>query len=199
MNESSNADLGLFRPARGSSSHHIRTSIGISIFPKVIENPARSVKLQKLNNPTWENVSLERKQITLLKTKSGKRQIVRLNSAALSALGKLGVKSTGSVCPDGNDEWAHRNWWDDVRTAAKVSDFHWHDLRHTFASRLVMAGVDIYTVSKLMRHGSVKVTERYAHLAATHLEQAVERLPASVAASVTVPGESALPAARMIH
>lgn len=51
-----------------------------------------------------------------------------------------------------------------------------HDLRHTFASCLVMAGVDLYTVQKLMRHGSLAMTERYAHLAPNHLRSAVEAI-----------------------
>jgi integrase len=51
-----------------------------------------------------------------------------------------------------------------------------HDLRHTFASCLVMEGVPLYTVQKLMRHGSIAMTERYAHLASSHLHEAVDKL-----------------------
>lgn len=51
-----------------------------------------------------------------------------------------------------------------------------HDLRHTFASCLVMAGVPLYTVQKLMRHGSFSMTERYAHLAPAHMHEAVEAI-----------------------
>ena len=45
------------------------------------------------------------------------------------------------------------------------SDFHIDDLRHTFASWLVMEGVPLFEVSKLLRHASIQMTERYAHLA----------------------------------
>ena len=55
-------------------------------------------------------------------------------------------------------------------------NFHWHDLRHTFASRLVMAGVDIRTVQELMGHKTIQVTLRYAHLAPQHQLEAVQRL-----------------------
>lgn len=133
----------------------------------------------------WAEVDQKRNKITLLETKGGKTQHVRLNVAAHGALAKLRVITADSefVCPD-QDEWTHRQWWDAVRKEAKLSDFHWHDLRHTFASRLVMSGVDIYTVNKLMRHETLQVTKRYAHLADAHLQQAVERLP-SVTPSVT--------------
>ena len=50
----------------------------------------------------------------------------------------------------------HRDWWLAVLQAAAIEDFHWHDLRHTFASRLVMNGVDIFTVCRLMRHKNVR-------------------------------------------
>jgi integrase len=148
-------------------------------------------------NLQWEDVDLARRKITLQKTKAGKRQIVRLNASAIAALEGLGPKKTGSLCDD--DEWAFRTWWDEVCEAAKVSDFHWHDLRHTFASRLVMAGVHIYTVSKLRRHGSVPMTERYAHLARTHLDSAVERLDEGVTGGITAVRETTPSASRAIH
>ena len=52
-----------------------------------------------------------------------------------------------------------------------------HKLRHTFASHLVQAGVDLYTVSKLLGHSSIKTTEIYAHLSPVTLASAVEKLP----------------------
>jgi integrase len=62
--------------------------------------------------------------------------------------------------------------------AAGLTAFTWHCLRHTFASRLVMAGVDIRTVQELMGHKTIGMTVRYAHLAPTHTLAAVERLDA---------------------
>ena len=59
---------------------------------------------------------------------------------------------------------------------AGIQDFRWHDLRHMFASRLVMAGVDIRTVQELMGHKTIQVTLRYAHLAPRHQLEAVQRL-----------------------
>ncbi len=58
---------------------------------------------------------------------------------------------------------------------AGISDLHVHDTRHTFACRLLRAGVNIYTVSKLLRHASVVMSERYAHLSQNDLKVAVER------------------------
>jgi len=59
---------------------------------------------------------------------------------------------------------------------AGIDNFHIHDLRHTFASWLVMNGTPIFEVSQLLRHASIQMTERYAHLAPDHLHNAVDNL-----------------------
>jgi integrase-like protein len=56
----------------------------------------------------------------------------------------------------------------------QIRDFHFHDLRHTFASLAMMSGqIDIATLSKLLGHKSLKMTMKYAHLAPAHLQKAV--------------------------
>jgi site-specific recombinase XerD len=59
---------------------------------------------------------------------------------------------------------------------AGIDNLHWHDLRHTFASRLVMGGVDLRTVQELLGHKPILMTMRYAHLSRDHKLGAVERL-----------------------
>src|SRR5436309_5526688 len=69
-----------------------------------------------------------------------------------------------------------RCWFDPVVKAAGIKDFSWHCLRHTFISRLVMAGVDLRTVQELAGHKNIAMTCRYAHLAPGHQQTAVEKL-----------------------
>lgn len=78
------------------------------------------------------------------------------------------------MCPGGED---HRYWWDAVRAEAKLDEyFRWHDLRHTFASRLVRRGVSLYAISELLGHKTLMMTKRYAHLDRADLHKAVQQL-----------------------
>ena len=86
---------------------------------------------------------------------------------------------------DGGRLTGPRYWFGSAIRAAKILSFSWHCLRHTFASRLVMAGVDIRTVQELMGHKTISMTVRYSHLAPTHTLAAVERLSGAVSEAPT--------------
>ena len=128
----------------------------------------------------WTDVSLTRKTITLSHTKAGRTRHVPLNSVALDAFKTIKGQGapTGLVFlnADGNRVQSTRGWFEPAIEKAGLRAYTWHCNRHTFASRLVMAGVDIRTVAQLMGHSTIQMTMRYAHLAPEHTQAAVDRL-----------------------
>jgi len=75
------------------------------------------------------------------------------------------------------------------KDGTRLDGYAWHGNRHTFASRLVMAGVDLRTVQELGGWRTLSMVMRYAHLAPSHLAEAVERLVASAATVPPTPAE----------
>ena len=69
-----------------------------------------------------------------------------------------------------------RHWFDDAVKEAKLENFHWHDLRHTFASRLAMEGAGIRAIQEALGHKSIAMTVRYSHLSPDFLQDIVEKL-----------------------
>lgn len=129
----------------------------------------------------WYQVDLERKMIFLPKTKSGKPRHIPLNAVAVAAFERLKKTGQGKHSPvfpnaSGEPVSGPRGWFEEAVTRAKLSDYTWHCNRHTFISRLVMAGVDIRTVAELAGHATIQMTMRYAHLAPSHTASAVDRL-----------------------
>lgn len=133
---------------------------------------------------TWDRVDLAQGLLYLDRTKNGSSRYVHLNSRAKDALQQVWEdrKSRGFTNPhvfltlQGKPVTDAREWFDAAAERAGVEDVTWHTLRHTFASRLVMAGVDLKTVQELMGHKTIQMTARYAHLAPEHKISALEKL-----------------------
>lgn len=124
----------------------------------------------------WTDIDLAGKRLTVRAgyAKSGKLRHVPLNSEALAVMKRYAKQHKGKGELFGLSCLAKS--WGRLMTAAKIEDFRFHDLRHTFASKLVMAGIDLNTVRELLGHGDIKMTLRYAHLAPEHKAAAVETL-----------------------
>lgn len=130
----------------------------------------------------WEHVNLAGKLLTITagNAKSRKARHLPLNTEALDVLTRWQRQGegTGLVFPSatGGRMDNINTSWGGIVADAKLADFRFHDLRHTFASKLVMAGVDLNTVRELLGHADIAMTLRYAHLAPDKLAEAVARL-----------------------
>jgi integrase len=135
----------------------------------------------------WTDVDFRLEQIIVRQSKSGESRVIPINQAAsecFKRLSKVRLLNNPYVFPGENPGERQKDlpkFWERYLEQAGIEDFHWHDLRHTFASRLVMAEVDLYTVSKLLGHADIQMTQRYAHLTPGHMKQAVARLAKPVA------------------
>jgi integrase len=136
-------------------------------------------------NLRWENVNLANRVLTIPRSKHGGSRHVQLNDTAMAILRTLPSRfhsrwvfpSATGKSPMSANNFRYRMFDPAVRRA-KIEDFTWHDLRHTFASRLVMRGADLRSVQELLGHKTLAMTLRYAHLSPTHLHQAVKLLDA---------------------
>ena len=134
----------------------------------------------------WSRVDLHRNVIRLKSqhTKSGAPRMIPLcNEARAALIGRQRFRA--SYCPDapfvfvnyeGHRIGSIKRSFSTACRRAGISDFRIHDLRHTFASWLVTEGVPLLEVSRLLGHSTVKMTERYTHLAPDSLESAVSLL-----------------------
>jgi integrase len=123
---------------------------------------------------TWPDVDFEHGLVRESKPKRGKMRYVPMNPVAVSAFLKIRQGSNGDERVF--DINKPRYWFEKAVSKAGIVDFHWHDLRHTFASRLTMLGVPLRQVQELMGHGSITMTARYSHLAPAFAGDAVARL-----------------------
>lgn len=125
----------------------------------------------------WDWVNLEQGIITLIDTKNGERKDIPMNGTVKALLSEM--ERTGPFVFGGLKKRDNLHVYRSFREAVKksgIEDFRYHDLRHCFASHLVMEGVDLNTVRELMGHKGLAMTLRYSHLAPGYKSKAVNVL-----------------------
>ncbi len=130
---------------------------------------------------TWSMVDWKERMVNIPRTKNEQPLHVPLNEAALAALSiarsRNGRSDRVFLSERTGEPLEHpRHWFDPALRTAKIAGFHWHDLRHTFASRLRMKGTPLEDIADLLGHKSLMMTRRYAHLGPNHLHETVARL-----------------------
>ena len=115
----------------------------------------------------WRDIDFKRNFITLLDTKNGEKREVPMSELVKTALIRVRKHPDSQYIFCNKDGKPYHNLRKTFFTALKkagIIDFRFHDLRHTFASHLVMAGFDLYTVAALLGHKDIRMTLRYSHL-----------------------------------
>ena len=151
--------------------------------PLVLLSINTGLRRGELFDLTWENVDLDRRILTVtgITAKSKRTRHVPLNREATAVLrawrGQTLMGEGLIFLNDAGQRFDRVNTsWRSLLKDARITTFRWHDMRHHFASRLVMGGVDLNTVRELLGHSDYAMTLRYAHLAPEHKLKAVEVL-----------------------
>lgn len=148
---------------------------GDHLTPLILTALNTGLRRGELTALRWTDVNLEQCNLTVraAAAKGGKRRDVPLNDEAKSALERWRCRcKTERVFEIADAKTAFTK----LLAGAEINDFSFHDLRHTFASKLVMAGVDLNTARELLGHADLKMTLRYSHLAPAHKAAAVALL-----------------------
>jgi integrase len=135
---------------------------------------------------TWEDIDFSARTILFRAavSKSGKTHRIPMNDIVAEILISWRNQST-DISPDAlvfpspktGEKLENCNTaWEGLLKAAKIGNFRWHDMRHDFASRLVMLGENLNTVRELLGHSDMKMTMKYAHLAPDVKQSAVQKL-----------------------
>jgi integrase len=122
----------------------------------------------------WDWIDFERRVVTIPRTKNDEPQVVLLNQSAMTVLQAL-PHTDERVFPGVTRDGVSMAFRRAVKRAG-VKDFHFHDLRHTFASWLRSLGYDIRTIQKLLGHKDIRMSLRYENLPTEFDREAIEGL-----------------------
>lgn len=135
-------------------------------------------RVSELLHAEWSHFDLDRRLWRVAQSKSGKARFVPLSQGALDLIAELPrYKGCPYLIPNPK---TLKPWvgifmsWDTARKQAGMPDLRIHDLRHSAASFMAAAGIDLYTIGKVLGHANYKTTSRYAHLHSNQLIAAVE-------------------------
>ena len=131
----------------------------------------RKSELQSLR---WGDIYYEQEVIRICNSENGEPRDIPMNEAVKVAILSMPRHPEGAYVFCGKDgiPYNFRKAFETAVKRAGISDFRWHDLRHTYASHLAMAGVDLNTIRELLGHKSLAMTQRYSHLSKGHKAKA---------------------------
>jgi len=149
--------------------------------PAVLMSIMTGLRKSELFNLRWSDIDLANGIVTVRDehAKSGKQRRVPINAAlhdVLTTWKPLAHDVFVFAGDSGKPVQCMKKSFASVLKAARIADFRWHDMRHTFASWLVQSGVDLNIVRELLGHASLEMTMRYAHLAPNNKLRAVSAL-----------------------
>jgi integrase len=132
----------------------------------------------ELLNLRWQDIDFTARTAYLEKTKNGERRVITLPHPIIEALMAF-RQATGLIFP--GEKYPHkpynfRKHWNNALLKAGITNFRFHDLRHSAASYLAMGGASLLEIADVLGHKNLETTRRYAHLSVSHKQQLTDRL-----------------------
>ncbi len=151
------------------------------LFPIVVIAISTGMRKGEILSLTWENIDLERGVAYILETKNSEPRGVALADLALGLLIDLRHHRSNSarfIFPSPKGDWPIdiRSAWEVARKNAGLTDFKFHDLRHTTGSYLAMNGATPAEIAEVLGHKTYEMVKRYSHLSEPHTAGVVERM-----------------------
>jgi integrase len=155
------------------------------LYPAVVIALSTGARKMEVLSLTWGDIDLRRQQFVIQDSKNGERRTVPLVGKALEEvqrLWKVRRIDTALLFPrvDGQQPLDIRYAWRQALSAAEITDFRFHDLRHSAASYLAMHGASLIELADILGHKSLQMVRRYAHLSEAHTATVVQRMNAAV-------------------
>ena len=165
----------------GDEIQRLLTAASESFRPILLTALHTGMRKGEILKLKWPDVDFKNCIITIQESKSGKKRMLPMDDTVCEALSVLPTRfQRGYVFPspfkDGGPRYDCKRQFGNAVKKADIHNFRFHDLRHTFASHLVMAGVDLMTVKELLGHATLTMTMRYSHLAPDHRMRAIKTL-----------------------
>ncbi|WP_407713501.1 tyrosine-type recombinase/integrase [Comamonas testosteroni] len=183
--------------------HACKSSPNSDLYLVVLLAISTGMRKGEIMGMRWQDIHTAPDQsftrVHLTKTKNDKARSVLLTSPALELLeerrtrlldGLQAKTATGLIFPSGVHEDQPvdlRKPWGSALQAAGIEEFRFHDLRHTTASYLAMNGASLLSISKVLGHQTTKMTERYSHLATSHIDDVVRSMNAKKFGATAAP------------
>lgn len=168
----------LLTACKESNNHMLYVAVLLSL-----STGGRQAEIMTLH---WADVDLMARRAILNKTKNDERRALPIRGLALSVLrdyAEIWKKDTLLLFPSKlkpDQPIDLRASWKTALTHAEITDFNWHDLRHSFASELAMSGATLAEIAEVMGHKTLQMVKRYAHLTEGHTANVVERMTTKI-------------------
>jgi len=150
-----------------------------TLRPIVIVALNTGMRKSEILNLKWHDLDFKRNLIYLYRTKNGEKREIPMNEAVVATLIKVRKHPDSPYVFPNESGKPFSNLRKSFFTACKksgITNFRFHDLRHSFCSHLAMSGVDLNTIRELVGHKSLEMTLRYSHLSPDHKKRAVDVL-----------------------